>query len=334
MTDIHSYTVSPGWRVVLADAGIDPVSVLKRAGLPTDLLNRDRVSLPTDRFFSLWRGLEEESGDPLFPLHVGSMVTVEAFDPPLFAAMCSPDLNTALRRISHYKRLIGPMTLHVDVRDDFTQIELEWLDKTQPPPVGLVLAELVFFVQLSRIGTRAQVMPLQVATPELPATADGYAEYFGVNIDRAPRPTVRFSAADATRPFLTENEAMWRFFEPELRKRLSEMEESATTTQRVRAALLELLPVGSSTVESVSDRLGTTPRTLQRRLRAEGRSFQSILNETRESLAKHYLGRSEISSTEISFLLGFENPNSFFRAFHSWTGVTPERARRELVTSA
>ena len=37
------------------------------------------------------------------------------------------------------------------------------------------------------------------------------------------------------------------------------------------------------------------------------------------------------SSAEISFLLGYEDPNSFFRAFHAWTGQTPERARAATV---
>jgi len=37
-----------------------------------------------------------------------------------------------------------------------------------------------------------------------------------------------------------------------------------------------------------------------------------------------------MSGAEISFLLGYEEPNSFFRAFHAWTGQTPEQARAAL----
>jgi len=39
--------------------------------------------------------------------------------------------------------------------------------------------------------------------------------------------------------------------------------------------------------------------------------------------------KTEFSSAEISFLLGYEDPNSFIRAFHGWTGATPERLRAE-----
>jgi AraC-like DNA-binding protein len=91
-----------------------------------------------------------------------------------------------------------------------------------------------------------------------------------------------------------------------------------------------LLPSGESSVDAVCRRLGTSVRTLQRRLREEGDTFQAILNRTRESLARHYLKRPELTATEISFLLGYEDPSSFFRAFTSWTGTTPEQARGAL----
>jgi AraC-like DNA-binding protein len=98
-------------------------------------------------------------------------------------------------------------------------------------------------------------------------------------------------------------------------------------SERVHSALLELLPSGRTSVEAVCRKLGTSSRTLQRRLSDEGETFQSILNRTREALARHYLKRSELTATEISFLLGYDDPSSFFRAFAAWTGTTPEQAR-------
>jgi AraC-like DNA-binding protein len=74
-------------------------------------------------------------------------------------------------------------------------------------------------------------------------------------------------------------------------------------------------------------RLGVSNRTVQRRLKEEGMTFQWVLNRTREDLATHYLKTSRMSGAEISFLLGFEDPNSFSRAFQAWTGNTPEHVR-------
>jgi transcriptional regulator GlxA family with amidase domain len=58
-----------------------------------------------------------------------------------------------------------------------------------------------------------------------------------------------------------------------------------------------------------------------------------VQEATREELAKHYLKSSDLTGAEISFLLGFEDPNSFFRSFHTWTGETPEHARGALQES-
>ena len=77
----------------------------------------------------------------------------------------------------------------------------------------------------------------------------------------------------------------------------------------------------------IADRLAVSTRTLQRRLGDEGTSFQQELSALREELARHYLTNTACSSAEISFLLGYADPSSFYRAFHDWTGVTPERVR-------
>ena len=76
-------------------------------------------------------------------------------------------------------------------------------------------------------------------------------------------------------------------------------------------------------------RLAVSQRTLQRRLQEEGSSFQHELNALREDLARHYLTNPRYSSAEIAFLLGYDDPNSFIRAFHGWTGSTPDRVRAE-----
>ena len=330
MSSGNVYTVNPGWRILLNDLGIHPIEVLRRAGLPEDLFSRENAVLNTAEYFRFWYVLEESANDPLLPLRIGSAISVEAFDPPVFAALCSPDLNTALQRIALYKRLVLPMVLHVGIGGRVTTLEIEWLDATVEPPASLVAAELVFFVQLARIGTRTKLCPLEVKAPSPLKPENGYAEYFGVAVGQGVLPKIVFNAEDAWQPFLTANEKMWEFFEPGLKKRLSEIEESATMAERVHAVLLELLPGGTPSIDAVSSKLFVSPRTLQRRLKQEGKSFQDLLHKTREKLATYYLRTSSLSGAEISFLLGFEEPNSFFRAFHVWTGKTPEQARKSF----
>lgn len=91
----------------------------------------------------------------------------------------------------------------------------------------------------------------------------------------------------------------------------------------------KLMPMGQCSIDCVAEKLCISPRTLQRRLKSEDTNYQQQLNQSRELLAKHYLTTSEMNVTEISFLLGFEELSSFSRAFHIWTGDSPETFRAE-----
>jgi AraC-like DNA-binding protein len=333
-----AYPVWHGWRLLLQDLGLHPANVLRRAQLPGDLFARENASLDTPQYFRFWTALEAEAADPdndlPLPLRIAKVLSADWFDPALFSALCSADLNAALGRIARYKRLVAPMSLQVDITPQRTTLALSWLDKSQPPPSVLVAFELVFFVQLARLATRSQVQPIALVCATPLGSATPYEEFFGCRLQMGPVTSVSFSAADAQRPFLTANHGMWSFFEPALRKRLHDLDRQATMTERVGSALLEALPAGDLAMEAVCRKLGVSTRTLQRRLRDEGGSFQKTLDQVRRSLAQHYLEHSAMTGAEISFLLGFEDPNSFVRAFQGWTGTTPQTVRTAKTSLA
>ncbi len=81
-------------------------------------------------------------------------------------------------------------------------------------------------------------------------------------------------------------------------------------------------------LESTAVSLNLTPRTLHRRLVGEGSSYKTILKETRQMLAKHYLSHSKLSIEAIAYMLGYDNPSNFRRAFKVWTQITPRNYRR------
>lgn len=330
MMQNKTFSVDIGWQALLKDFGLQPASVLRRAGLPEDLLSRGGHGLPTEDYFRFWRALEAEAGDVMFPLRIVEAVSAESFDPPLFAALCSANLMQAVQRLAKYKQLVAPMSLEVDVgkSGDLT-VSPRWLSVETEVPYSLQVAEIAFFLRLARLATREPVQALRVTLPQLPpsAYARRYEIFFGVSVQHGESPSITFAAEDVFRPFLTANEGMWRVFEPDLRRRLSELDATAMTAERVRAVLLELLPGNAATIEKTAERLGMSKRTLQRRLEDEGGNFRALVNATRESLARHYLGSTTMPVGEIAFLLGFEDPNSFYRAFQGWTGQTPDSAR-------
>lgn len=323
MKQATRFSVQMGWKLLIMDMGYNPTDVLALARLPGDLFARKDASLSPAEYFNLWRGLEQVAGAEQLPLKLGQVISAEAFDPALFACLCSPDLNNALLRLAQYKRLVGPLTMAVDISATATHVTLACYGDSEPIPRSLSTAELVFFTQLARLATRTRIVPLAAATTDLPGQEELYEAFFGCPLTRSEAIQITFSAQDAQRPFLTANTAMWEAFEPSLRKRLSALDEQASTRDRVRAMLLEMLPAGMSSIDAVAQRLALSKRSLQRHLGDEALSFQDVLNQVRQELAQHYLVNSTISPGEISWLLGFQESNSFIRAFRGWTGKTP-----------
>jgi AraC-like DNA-binding protein len=97
---------------------------------------------------------------------------------------------------------------------------------------------------------------------------------------------------------------------------------------RVQAVLVDQLPEGNTTDDSVADALYMSVRTLHRKLAQASSSFRAIVVETRRKLATHYIMDMSLTLTEISLLLGFSEASSFSRAFKDWTGSTPTKARQ------
>lgn len=323
-----SFTVHKGWKILLTDIGLSHAEVLALAGLPTDTFTRQGMKISPGEYFDLWRAVEELAGREDLPVMFGQAVSVEMFDPPIFASLCSENLNEAVQRLALFKRLIGPMTLDVDISKRRTSITIECYGHEGDIPFSVGALELVFFTALSRLGTRKKIIPLKLELPELPTDVNPYDEYFGTSISKSKITRITFSAADAAYPFITENKPMWDFFEPGLKEQLSELDESIPVSQRVKSLLLTMLPSGHSSIEEAASKLAMSPRTLQRHLAKESANFQTILNGTRQELAQHYLRKSTISTNEISYLLGYQDSNSFLRAFKEWTGMTPGEYRQ------
>ena len=329
MKQARHFAVHPGWKVIISDLGVTAGDLLALAELPADLFSRKDAVLSPPEYFRLFLSLEQLVGESHLPLRLGGAISAEAFDPPLFACLCSPDFNVALTRLAKYKRLCGPLALEVFFHETHTEVFIECYGYDAPLPRSLCAMELVFLTRLARLATRREVTPLEAELATLPSQTGPCEAFLGCRLQPGSRNRIRFSAEDAARPFLTENISMWQFFEPELQMRLSMLDTGASTRERVRSALLDMLPSGRSNIQDVSDRLAMSKRSLQRHLADEALSYQDVLNDTRENLARHYLSRSSISQGEISFLIGFQDTNSFLRAFKAWTGMTPGEYRSQ-----
>ena len=95
----------------------------------------------------------------------------------------------------------------------------------------------------------------------------------------------------------------------------------------VENALASLLPHGQTQIKNVAQRLGVGPRTLRRKLAADGLTYAGILDELRFALARQYLSERDLPISRIAWLLGYTEVSTFSHAFRRWTGRTPRADR-------
>jgi AraC-like DNA-binding protein len=108
---------------------------------------------------------------------------------------------------------------------------------------------------------------------------------------------------------------------------LKELETSKTIRGRVESLLLPVLHTGDVGMDKIASRMGLSRQTLFRKLKAEGASFEQVLDELRHRLALDYLSGRKVSVNETAYLTGFSEPAAFSRAFKRWTGTSPRDAR-------
>jgi AraC-like DNA-binding protein len=102
---------------------------------------------------------------------------------------------------------------------------------------------------------------------------------------------------------------------------------TAGFVDRVGATVRRALSAGCCSIDSCAEHLGTSTRTLQKRLNRTGVKFSEVVREERIKLAKHALLWSDCTLDEIAFQLGYAEQTSFGRAFKQSTGMTPKAYR-------
>lgn len=318
---MDKYVLDGQYGKYLEMVGIKVGEALKAAGVPEDLFSHKKPVLDEVDYYRFMDAVGNQVQDPTIPIAVASADNIESFSPPIFAAYCSKNARVCCERLGMYKRIIAPMRYEISETADELKLTIQTSSDSLEMPWFLAETEMVFLINIIRKATKENIIPVKILMRHSPGD-EAFREYMGCDITASAENAIILRAEDAKKPFISFNEGMWNFFEPELQKRLYEMEKDDSFAAKVRSALTELLPGGAGTVDEVAVKLGVSKRTLQRKLTEEGTSFQKQLNGTRELLAKNYIRNTEMSSEDIAFLLGYQELNSFLRAFSVWTGMS------------
>jgi AraC-like DNA-binding protein len=329
------FRISALWRTRLADRGVPLQPVLRRAGLPAAFFEQEKIYATTAELFALWRAIGATSGDPAIGLKLGEEPRLERFNPTAIAAVCSRSFRDALGRIARYKRLTCPEEIRVRRVRGEASVEIVYPEASEDEPE--VLVDLVFswIHSIGRRGTDGRMRPLRVELARPSRNRDVFEAHFGCRMQfKAARNALVFRDDDLDLPFVTENPELLTAVQDRLESELEERNAPQDVCEQVKRTLRRSLAGRRPALPDVAQELCMSARTLQRRLTDAGLSFQQVVEETRRELARHYLGQSAVELNETAYLLGYEDANSFFRAFHAWEGTSPGAWRARQLQPA
>ena len=311
--------------------GISPERVMRRVGPSASLSSDQDINVSAKKFFQIWDAIRAEASQPGVEMELAMAYAHGPFIPPIFAFSCAETLALRLGRLSDFKPLIGPVDMVVTRPNKQLHMVMHPFETGLAMPASMALFELLYITECARTFTGTNATPLATSLPSFIELDDAILEYLGA----APKTTdvlsMTFSAEDADLPLITRSQSLWETLEPDFLEQMEQRVGTKTMSEKIKHALAESLPSGSTNVEDMAKPLNLSKRSLQRRLEEEGTSFQELLNETGSDMSQRYLRESALSVPEISYLLGFRDTSSFFRAFQGWTGLTPGDFRNSAL---
>ncbi|WP_438479570.1 AraC family transcriptional regulator ligand-binding domain-containing protein [Oleiharenicola lentus] len=308
----------------LAPLGLTPAAVLRQSRLPMALFDEEKTLVSTEQFFALWRAVEELSTDAAAGLKIGSFPGTGSYHPLLVAAQHSRTYRDCLQRMARYKQFCSPEEMRLTETKDESVIDFVWTSTTEAEPKLLTDAAFALVTQLGRGGTGTAINPKRVELMRKIDASRTHEEFFKCPVKhRAPRNAIVFHRTDLDRGFITHNAELLEMLSGHWEKALQDRATQTRTSDRVKWILKRLLAGNRPDIDSVARELGMGTRTLQRKITDEGLSFRQLLLEARKELVREYLLQPSIEITEAAYLLGYDDPNSFYRAFRSWEGTTP-----------
>jgi AraC-like DNA-binding protein len=308
----------------LENVSLQPLVVLRQAGLPMGLFDQEKIFVTTEEMFALYRGISEVSRDPAIGLRLAIEERVERYDPVSIAALYAKTFRDALQRLARYKQLTCPEEIRIADRGDECTVQFLWLLAEEKEPELLIDMCFAWIVVLGRRGTGRLVNPKRVELQRTEAHRKMYEQHFQCPVKFGARQNVLvFDKADVERPFVTHNPDLLAIVAPQLEAELTQQLAQRSVSEQVKGILKRLLAGQRPELETVAGELRLSTRTLQRRLTSEHATFQQLMEDARRELARHYLLNSSLELNETAYLLGYEDANSFFRAFHYWEGTSP-----------
>jgi len=316
------------WRT-MESYGIEPAALFEEEGIKVSLPIDPCLRLPYTKIDRLRAKAVKLCGDEAFGLRAASVYSPSQLGALGYAWHASLTLRKAFLRLERFIRVVNDRA-SVEVGDrDGCMVATIGMDFPTESGFARDDGALALITKMCRLvnGDQFRLHAVNFRHEE-PRDIKPYFEYFAcqLNFGQADNQLlVPLSLADE--PLVGANPELAVLNDQVVIRRLASIDR-ADIVARVQSAIVEQLPNGSISDDSVADALHMSVRTMHRKLTDVNSNFRSLLVEIRQNLAEQYILDNSLTLTEISLLLGFSEPSSFSRAFKNWTGTAPSEARQ------
>ncbi len=315
----------------LRGRGRDVETILSKAGLTIAEIDDPSVRLEAHAQIKVLDLAAEALGDELFGFHLARDFDLREIGLVYYVMASSERLADALDNAARYSGIVNEgVRLRCD-GSGAVSIRLDYVGVDRPRDRHHAEFWMVTLIRLCRKVTESRLVPRYVRVrhrrPGLPADV---RSFFGTDVAfGCETDEIGLAAPIASLPIVGRdtylNRLLRRYADDALPRPSGR---SASMRSKIEKVLPELLPHGKAGVAEVARRLGTSSRTLSRKLQEEETGLAEIRDELRAVLARRYLADHALPVSEVAWLLGYREVSSFTHAFRRWSGTTPRQFRQ------
>ncbi len=314
-------------------AGIeDPSSLLVEAGIDQQLLQHPENRIPFEQQAHLWQLVSDASNNESLPLLFGQQSQPASFNMAGYIAMNSQTIGEAMDASQTYQIAAGQGgELSIVRNDEFIEVHYHPIELGYPSTAMRSCAMLAANMGLGQwlIG-RGYTPTLVHLTMSEPADSEAFDTFFQCSVMfEQSQNFLRFPASIASTPIPHASLELLNLMKQRAEKVIADSIGKQSLCAQVARLLADSLMGKEPDKGYISEQLGMSQRTLQRKLAKENSSYQEVLDQTRHNLALEYLRQQPLSVSDIAYLLGFAEPSTFYRAFKKWHGMTPGQYREQ-----
>lgn len=323
-----------GFDQVVQGLGGDYRGLFEQAELDPGLLTRPNDLLPYTHFNTLLNLGASELACPYFGILCGKIHQNAPFDTFLQLMKRSPNLASATDISNRYRNIESEVT--------FWQVEIEgglaMVYRYNEVPFQFDIRQHRMFTVtraflLGELLLQNKWRPKRVGFGFAKPGPGDYQKLFGVPVffDQESD-SYCFPAEDLYEPLPSSDEDLLAILQNHADELKQKFQFGESMVSVVRKLIMQSLSSGNGKLESIAKLLQMHPRSLQRRLLAEGISFKELLAQTRFTVASDLLLKSDLALTHIADILGYSELSAFSRSFKRQTGLAPELWRAQALT--